>query len=100
MFTRAQYMASECTHSEYYGQYVTPEIKQRVSRTFGKNQLVTAYSTDKWFNNISLRKWDTLALQTYLAPPVEDEFWTLATRVCVLKEAARQIVEEAQNDHN
>ena len=98
MFTRAQYMAGECTHAEYYGQYVVDEVKQKAF-WFGKTNLIEAYLLDKNFNTIPLKKWDSLAKRTRFPPIVEDDYWTLAGKVCTLKEAARQIVEEAQNDH-
>jgi hypothetical protein len=67
MITRNDYM-NNCSSDnhfdsfrEYYSQFVTPEIKALVERTFTKEKLVKAYKTDEHFNNIPMYKWDALA---------------------------------------
>lgn len=95
MKTRKQYLDGECTHEEYYGQFVTREIRQLVSRTFTVPRLVA--SPDPHFNDITLRRWDALAGS--LGKPTEaalrdrGDWLSLAGAVCILKEAARQVVE-------
>lgn len=121
MFTRKQYLANECTHREYYGQFVTDEIKQAVLRTFSKEELVQAFKDDEHFNNLPLRKWDRMIMlghfkgssvgNSWKTPPfIPYQFSAFAKAlkeagdvggislcdcVCTCKEAARQIVEEA-----
>ena len=105
MFTRAQYMAGECTHAEYYAQFVNGYIKQHVKARFGKNQLIAAYERDTFFNTIPIQRWDSFVRATdhifngVVSITEYGDYWTLSTMVCTAKEAARQIVEEAQNDH-
>ena len=74
-------------HREYYSKLVTKEIKLFVSRTFGITRLVECKCPH--FSDIPLKQWDALA--GYL--PYRQ---SLAERVCILKEAAKQLVEEYQ----
>lgn len=104
MLTRKQYMAGECTHREYYGQFVTDEIKQAVLRMFSKKELVQAFKGDEHFNNLPLRQWDNildprsynLGLAKALKEAGNIGGISLSDCVCTCKEAARQIVEESE----
>lgn len=102
MFTREQYMAAplaerRAAHRKYYGQFVTPAIKALVLIRIGKDRIVA--SQDPHFNDIPLNEWDNLAVlhQSSLAIPEENgkRYWSLGGGVCILKEAASQIREEA-----
>ena len=55
-FTRKQYMDGECTHDQYYDQFVTQELKNTVLRSIPEKQIVM--SKDESFNDIPLRSWD------------------------------------------
>ena len=98
-YTRNEYMNGTVTFREYYAQFVTPEIKQRVLSRFGIERLLQ--STDEHLNDIPLRQWDALAgsgiayngsLIGRPSPRADDG--SLASAVCTLKEAARQLIEE------
>ena len=95
MLTRKQYLDGECTHREYYGQFVTDRIKQTVARHIGLDKLKE--STDEHFNDIPLQRWDcclipgTVAGWLRKAGDVGGE--SLADRVCVAKEAGRQLID-------
>ena len=99
MITRAQYMNNEVTHRQFYGQFVTPEFKQVVSNTFGKEILAQCLEKDQNLNNIPLAIWDGLA-GGYESQLYADKLRlvgdgpSLAGAVCILKEAAKQVVEE------
>jgi hypothetical protein len=93
-YTRQDYMNKVCSHSEYYGQFVTKGIKALVLRTIGEKKLIE--SKKEYFNDIPLHIWDGLAIQRNLF--VIDKAYSLAGAVCILKEAARQIVEENKNE--
>ena len=82
-FSRQDYLDKKCSHSEYYSQWVTDATRATVTRNFGQkiNQ-----SADSFFNDIPLIEWDRLAFGLSRSPDN-----SLASRVCVLKEAARQI---------
>lgn len=100
-FTRAQYLNKECTHEQYYNQFVTPAIKSLVKNLFGIDQLKAAYETNPNLNSIPLGKWD--AMQQYIGRgsyilniPMKEvgDFLTLAGIVCIAKAAARQLINE------
>jgi hypothetical protein len=61
MFTRADYMSNLVTHNDYYGQFVTQDIKNLIEQTFTKERLIKALDSDEHLNNIPLHRWDLLA---------------------------------------
>lgn len=83
-FTRQDYMDGKCTHSEYYAQWATGYIHSLVKSSIGEEAIKN--SQDEHFNDIPLQVWDKLAQFVSYFPDN-----SLATRVCILKEAARQI---------
>lgn len=93
MKTRKQYMAKECTHREYYGQFVTKETIARVVRHIGKDRLLK--SADEHLNDIPLELWDMLPLFSSQFKWFEEagDWVSLSSQVCVNKEAARQFIE-------
>jgi hypothetical protein len=101
--TRQEYMAHPGPeeHRKYYGQFVTPEIKAYVRDRIGYETLKR--STDPHMNDIPLHRWDAMHR---MAPPstwrafkdVGDAGVSLGNSVCLHKEAARQILEEATID--
>lgn len=103
--TREQYMTNsidetdadkEAKHRQYYGQYVTPYIRARVLGYFG-DRLFKVPDSDVDLNSLPLREWDFLARSGLgaLAVPMKDngDYLTLGSAVCILKEAARRIIE-------
>lgn len=123
MITYAQYMADSHTlHWEYHAQFVRSWMKQATLDTIGLDALLS--STDKYLNDIPLDKWDRLVYydtngsvkvqgrnvwtrerKWYDKPRWAEvsselrkagDFFSLATGVCILKEAARQIIEAAK----
>ena len=98
MFTRKDYVIDgKCTHQQYYAQFVTGEIKMIVVLNFGLDTLKEAYQEDRTFNTIPLHRWDSLGI--FLNVPImhdkfkqHQDFISQASIVCVLKEAARQVV--------
>ncbi len=91
-------MSGKVSHADYYSQFVTPEIKQLVIDRIGLERL--SRSTDEHLNDITLRIWDSMALRfpgepyrthTNLQANGDN---SLATAVCILKQAARQIIRE------
>lgn len=96
-FTRQQYLDKECTHRQYYAQFVTAGIIKSVSNRFGKNAIVKALETNEHLNNIDLARWDSLAIthESSLRGKMKQvgDRYSLAGGVCVMKEAAKQIAE-------
>lgn len=92
MFSRQQYLNKECTHAEYYGQFVTGAVKSAVRCSIGKDAIVK--SNDPHFNDIPLAKWDRLSFPVSSKKIKEaGDYLTKAGFVCIAKEAARQIKE-------
>lgn len=104
MITREEYIkgatgneSAEELHRRYYAQFVDEAMKQSVCIHIGRENILN--SPDFYFSGIVLRRWD--AAVTAISMPVEKmreagDFPSLFSGVCVLKEAARQIREEAK----
>ena len=84
-YSRDQYLNHECTHREFYGQFVTQIIKSRVENRIGIEAILK--SEDKYFNDISLKTWDSI-VGCFAAHT------TLAEQTCILKEAANQLKDD------
>lgn len=96
-FTRQQRLNNECTHEEYYNQFVNNTIKSRVLNAFTKEQLIKAYSENESFNTLPLNRWDAIAKNLFdVSSKMKEcgDFLTLAGGVCIAKNAARQLVIE------
>ena len=94
-FTRKQYMNHECTHREYYGQYVEPWVKSQVLLRIPLEKLRA--SKDEHLNDIPLRRWDAMPFNSFSisqAMKGNGDYLTQAGIVCIAKEAARQIMED------
>jgi len=93
MYTRKQYLNKECTHSEYYHQFVTEQTKRLVKR-LGIKRLKNAYKEDEHFNSIPLGTWDNLTFLFSCDKQLKEcgDYATLAGKVCILKETARELV--------
>lgn len=99
MHTRKDYIASNCTHEEYYGQFVNNRILHIVKGKFGVEALKAAFDSDKQLNSIPLVKWDALAKYSFTSDDANKmkecgDYMTLSGQVCILKAAARQLVSE------
>ena len=104
ILTRKQYMEQYTYPNNgdlfrmYYKQFVSDRVLALVHRAFTTSRLVRAFKEDEAFNTIPLRRWDGLVTQ--LPRSVVDtltlagDSFTLSTGVCVLKRAARMIVED------
>jgi hypothetical protein len=89
-------MAKECTHREYYGQFVTSWTKKTVLGSIPVGRLLR--STDEHLNDIHLDIWDRMhpAIQAGITKEMRSAGadGSLATSVCIAKASARQIMEE------
>ena len=109
MFTRAQYMNKECTHREYYAQFVNKSMRDMVLRIITLTKL--QQSREPFFNDVTrLQDWDCMKNATFhmlnmkqwreLNYPeyagLNSVGWSLSDNICILKEAARQLVDEAE----
>lgn len=102
--TRQEYLnaydGTDKAHRVYYGQFVNKTVKALVTNGIGLDALVA--SQDPHFNDIPLAVWDNVGIALQYRSGVRAQFQRLGDfvtpsgLVCILKEAARQIVE----DHN
>lgn len=58
MYTRKDYLNKECTHDEYYRQFVSDGVIDMVGSVIGVDRIKA--SNDPHFNDIPLREWDKL----------------------------------------
>ena len=91
MKTNKMCLNGECTHREYYSQFVTPSIIDVVKKYIGVDRINK--STDPHLNDIKLAKWDSLVSYVYADFKSYGDSRTLSGCVCILKEAAKQIKE-------
>ena len=94
IITRKDYMDGTCSHQEYYAQFVTPAIKERVLDIITLKSLLA--SRDEHFNDIQLHRWDKIKVTADIEKSlkVAEDFATLAVMACISKEAARQIIQQ------
>ena len=91
MNTRQMLLNGECTHREYYSQFVTPSIIDAVKKYIGVDRINK--SMNPHLNNIRLGEWDSLVSYVHADFKFYGDSITLSGCVCVLKEAAKQIKE-------
>lgn len=106
MFTRAQYLDRQCTHREYWAQFVTEGMRRMVLQRFTIERLKR--STDPHLNDIPLMEWDAMKGVTFHMldltkwreihyPEYKDTRsigWSMSDNTCLLKEAAKQLIEK------
>ena len=107
MYTRAQYLNKECTHREYWAQFVTKRMRDMVLRNIPLERLQR--SQNEYFSDVTqLADWDVMKNATFAMlnqkvwreiqyPEYKDPRsigWSMSDNTCLLKEAARQIVEQ------
>ena len=107
-YDRRAYMDHENTaadHQTYHRQFATPRVIQTVADVIGRDLIVA--STDPYFNDIPLGRWDSLAKGTAhwtrewhavsnsnaSTEKTGTPWHSLSDRVCVLKAAAAMIRE-------
>lgn len=95
MYTRKDYLNKKCTHREYYSQFVTHQIRDIARFSFGVQRLKEEFLKDENLNGIPLGFWDraTNGFSCNKAMMEHGDYSTISGKVCVLKEAARQIIE-------
>jgi hypothetical protein len=93
MKTRKQYLAGECNHEEFYGQFVTPEVLEIVRGNIGQKRI--ANSKDPHLNDIPLAWWDGIAweINGLCGDKLREcgDYPTLCSGVCIGKTAAMRL---------
>lgn len=96
-YTLEQYRLKECSHQQYMAQFVTRDTITRVKSHFTIERLVNT-EDQKNYNTIPIKEWDHCPLSANLTLLKEcGDFLTPSNRVCILKEAARQAIEQAKH---
>lgn len=93
-----QYMDGEITHREFYGQFVNEYIKTIVRTRIPLKRLLA--SEDPHLNDIPLQEWDRLIFPLPVLSMHNAGMTivnSLSIRVCIAKEAARQLIDEHKN---
>lgn len=100
IFTRREYIANECSHQEYYPQFVNDRVKYAVKTYIGLDKILA--STNEHFNDIPLHLWDNIHAEFLIdrakfkqANETDVFCWSLSDNVCILKAAARMIKESS-----
>lgn len=99
---RSDYLDHQCTHREYYAQFVGENERIIVRTRIGRERITK--SRDEALNDIPLSEWDGLAM-AYLMKDgalrsrlkASGDIPTLAVCVCILKEAAKQVKEQEES---
>lgn len=94
MITREDFLSDKNTFHEYYGQFVTEAIKRAVLSKITMEELLE--STDPHLNDIALKRWEDLpANVNYAAIRTAGDVNanTISNFICVVKTAARQLIE-------
>jgi len=113
MKTYKQYMNKECTHREYYSQFVDNSTRRKVLNAFSLDRIKKHIAADDCFHTdrIKLEKWDRLSGFDVSGSKVRflggdfvgnrknwekagNKMFSLSDCVCILKEAAKQITEK------
>lgn len=99
MFTRQQYLNKECTHQQYYAQFVTEYIKTQILTVFTPAELKA--STDPYMNDLPRARWDLIVNSTTptskLKEACKPHNVSQSDINSVVKEAARQLQQELNN---
>lgn len=98
VYTRKQYIQGDCTHREYYAQFITDEILVLVREGIGMEMILKSKQNEEHFNDIPLRVWDVLGNfihteQLRYKFARANDFVSKAGLVCILKQAAFEIAE-------
>jgi len=97
LFTRAQRLNNECTHEQYYSQFVNEYILKTVNSRLSKDKIKAALQKGKNLNSIPLSTWDSIARNLYDVSSkmkLAGDYLTLSGGVCIAKQAARMLVSE------
>lgn len=103
MFTYENYQKKECTHEEFYSQFVNSKLMDLVVRKIGADAILN--SASKHFNDIPLEKWQILNPLIRYCVYTEDIrsthiSWSVSDSVCVAKMAALLYKQSCQNNTN
>jgi hypothetical protein len=91
-FTRKDYLSGQCTHEQYYAQFINDAGIALVQRSEAFKKLQKSKSTD--LSSVELAVWDrigTAGESVNLMKSLGD-IWSAAGAVCINKAIARQLL--------
>ena len=101
MMTHKEYMTNTNfdKHRQFYSQFVTPCMKNRVAEVVSIKQIAKDLQEgDKHLNKTysCSKVWDKLSMVGLMNPLIKElgGCRSIATGVCIIKEAAKQLAEE------
>ncbi|MFF2053855.1 hypothetical protein ACFVU2_19780 [Leifsonia sp. NPDC058194] len=121
--TRNEYVREKTiSHHDYYAQFVTEATLRHVHNAFSVDTLRDALAQDRHLNSIPITRWDRLAIHELdvdrpwiglrssgrftaaipfdrAAAAAAGELVSRATLICIIKTAARMLVEQHAHDH-
>lgn len=106
MMTHKEYMTNSNfdKHREFYGQFVTPYMKDRVEMVVSIKQLAADLKGGDTHLNKTYscsKVWDKLSMVGLMNAKIKElgGCTSISTGVCIIKEAARQLAEEYIANH-
>ena len=114
MKSRQQYLNNEISFHDYYVQFATEEMRQKVINKIGIERIKKAIKTDEHLNNIPVKEWDLLSghywkhnqYKEWLVGTitVSNECFKLikeagesvssATMICIYKSIAKELIKD------
>jgi hypothetical protein len=92
--SRTDFNSNKCTFNQYYQQFVTEETKRILLSNIPLDRLLK--SKDKHLNDIPLKRWDDLPETDDMVHRLRErgDYITLAGKVCIYKQTAREILKK------
>lgn len=85
-FTREQLLNAECTHQEYYEQFLSPQSVLTVVENIGASRILE--SRHPFFSDIELAEWEHIGGGLPAAFGLANDTRTISASVCLAKAAA------------
>lgn len=94
-FTKKAYMAGECTHEQYYAQFITDDGIAMVQRSTAFKRMIKKGSKDT--SSVEVQVWDLIGTDGEAVMLLKSlgDFWSISAAVCINKAIARQLLEVA-----
>lgn len=96
LHTHADYIAGRVTHATYFRQFVQERDVDAIARHIGFARIKA--SQDEHLNDIPLSEWDGIraVAPQWMLTQAGEGIWTPNVNTCILKQAARMLVEREE----
>ena len=94
-FTKKAYMAGECTHEQYYAQFITDDGIHMVQRSTAFKRMIKKGSKDT--SSVEVQIWDLIGTDGEAVTLLKSmgDCWSMSAAVCINKAIALQLLETA-----